>query len=384
MAEDWWVPSLKLVSDSGFLQSLKDYDKDNIDPKKIGKIRDQFETNPDFTPEAAKGASAAAEGVCKWVRAMSTYDRVAKVVAPKKAQLAEAEAEFAEVTKQLEGKRAELAEVLAKLKKLEDTLDDLVAKKNALEAQVQDCEDKLVRAEKLIGGLGGEKVRWTEAADELGKTYINVTGDVLLSAAMMAYLGAFTLQFRARMAEPMTQLIKDKKIPASEKISLVKTIGEPVEIREWNIMGLPSDNFSAENGIMVKGAARWPLAIDPQGQANKWIRNLEANNELMVIKLNKDDDMRQLETAIQFGNPVLLENVGEELDPVIEPILLKQTFKQGGSLVIKLGESVLDYSLDFKFYITTKLRNPHYLPETQVKVTLLNFMITPAGLQAQA
>jgi len=149
-------------------------------------------------------------------------------------------------------------------------------------------------------------------------------------------------------------------------------------------MGLPSDNFSAENGIMVKfGAARWPLAIDPQGQANKWIRNLEANNELMVIKLNKDDDMRQLETAIQFGNPVLLENVGEELDPVIEPILLKQTFKQGGSLVIKLGESVLDYSLDFKFYITTKLRNPHYLPETQVKVTLLNFMITPAGLQDQ-
>lgn len=231
--------------------------------------------------------------------------------------------------------------------------------------------------------LGEKKTRWTEAAELLGQKYVLCTGDVLLSAAMVAYLGAFTLSFRERMAGPMTNLIKEKNIPASDHISLVHTIGDPVEIRDWNIQGLPTDNFSAENGIMVKGASRWPLCIDPQGQANKWIRNLESNNKLIVIKLNKDDDMRQLESAIQFGQPVLLENVGEEMDPVIEPILLKQTFKQGGSLVIRLGEATLDYSLDFKFYITTKLRNPHYLPETQVKVTLLNFMITPDGLQDQ-
>ena len=75
--------------------------------------------------------------------------------------------------------------------------------------------------------------------------------------------------------------------------------------------------------------------------------------------------------------------MGEALDPVIEPILLKQTFKQGGSLVIRLGEAILDYSTDFKLYITTKIANPHYLPEAQVKVTLLNFMITPDGLREQ-
>ena len=66
---------------------------------------------------------------------------------------------------------------------------------------------------------------------------------------------------------------------------------------------------------------------------------------------------------------VLLENIQEELDPILESLLLKQTFKQGGSLCIKLGDSTIEYSYDFKFYITTKLRNPHYLPETSVKVT---------------
>jgi len=383
MEEDFWDPSLKLVSDSNFIQTLRDYDKDNIDPKKMKILREEFVTNPDFNPTTAKGASAAAEGVCKWCLAMDTYDRVFKFVAPKRIQLAQAESEYAEVMTLLKGKQAELAEVLGKLAKLEATLLDLIRKKETLEKQVQDCKDKLDRAEQLIGGLGGEKSRWTETAQKLAVVYTNVTGDVLLSAGMVAYLGAFTLSYRQKFSHDMTALIHSKKIPAAEHISLVATIGEPVEIREWNIQGLPTDNFSAENGIMVKGAQRWPLCIDPQGQANKWIRNLEADNRLIVIKLNKDNDMQLLESAIQFGQPVLLENVSQELDPVIEPILLKQTFKQGGSLVIKLGESILDYSLDFKFYLTTKMRNPHYLPETQVKVMLLNFMITPDGLQDQ-
>lgn len=80
---------------------------------------------------------------------------------------------------------------------------------------------------------------------------------------------------------------------------------------------------------------------------------------------------------------VLLENIGEDLDPVLEPLLLKQTFRQGGMTCIKLGDSTIEYSQDFRFYITTKLRSPHYLPETSVKVTLVNFMITPAGLEDQ-
>merc|ERR1719379_2770021 len=82
-------------------------------------------------------------------------------------------------------------------------------------------------------------------------------------------------------------------------------------------------------------------------------------------------------------SPVLLENVGEELDSILEPVLLKQTFKQGGTMCIRLGDTTIEYSKDFRLYITTKLPNPHYLPETAVKVTLLNFMITPAGLEDQ-
>jgi len=50
---------------------------------------------------------------------------------------------------------------------------------------------------------------------------------------------------------------------------------------------------------------------------------------------------------------------------------------------MKLGDNVVEYNKDFRFYITTRMRNPHYLPEISVKVVLLNFMITPQGLEDQ-
>lgn len=154
-------------------------------------------------------------------------------------------------------------------------------------------------------------------------------------------------------------------------------------MRSWLIHGLPADKFSIENGIIVKSANRWPLMIDPQVQANKWIKSLEKENKLTVIKLTDPNYTRILENSIQFGFPVLLENILEDLDAILEPILLKNLFVQSGVTCIKFADTVLEYNQDFRFYITTRLRNPHYLPELAVKVSLLNFMITPQGLKDQ-
>lgn len=88
----------------------------------------------------------------------------------------------------------------------------------------------------------------------------------------------------------------------------------------------------------------------------------------LIIQLSDPGYMRTLESAVQFGKPVLLENVRDTLDATLEPLLLRQTFKQGGSMCIKLGDSVIEYSEKFRFFITTKLRNPHYAPEICVKV----------------
>ena len=89
--------------------------------------------------------------------------------------------------------------------------------------------------------------------------------------------------------------------------------------------------------------------------ANKWIRNMENKNGLKVIKLTDLNYMRTVESCVQFGSPVLLENVGEEIDPTLEPLLLKQTFKQGGTFffvfsVLQLMTFLVDNLLLSSFF----------------------------------
>ncbi|KAF7280376.1 hypothetical protein GWI33_006107 [Rhynchophorus ferrugineus] len=381
--EDYWGPSKKVLGDMKFLEGLINFDKDNIPPRIMAKLKDQILNDENFDPDKVKTASSAAEGICKWVIAISKYDKVAKVVAPKKAALAVAEEQFNTAMASLEIKRAQLREAREKVAKLEERLAQEKKKFQTLTDEVNLCTLKLQRAEELIGGLGGEKDRWKNTAEALGERYNMLVGDILVSAGIVAYLGAFTMQFRASQIESWVSQLINYGIVTTKDFQLTQILGEPVVIRQWNIYGLPTDNFSIENGIIISNARRYALMIDPQGQANKWIKNMERSNNLAIIRLNQLDYVRILENAIQFGQPVLLENVGQELDPILEPVLAQQVFKQGGALCLKLGDSVVEYSSEFKLYITTKLRNPHYLPEVAVKVTLVNFMITKAGLEDQ-
>jgi len=175
-------------------------------------------------------------------------------------------------------------------------------------------------------------------------------------------------------------------ITHSEDADLIHILGEPVTIQQWSVCGLPNDNLSVENGIIIDSSRRWALCIDPQRQANKYIKlygKAVSSAGMNVCKPSDPNVMMTLELGVQFGRWVLLENIGESLDPALEPILQQQKVKDGSSWVIKLGDKTVNYDDKFRFFLTTTLANPHYSPETSVKVSILNFAITPEGLQDQ-
>lgn len=132
-------------------------------------------------------------------------------------------------------KQAELKKVQDKVDVLEKDLRETQARKKQLEEEVDDCTQKLERAQKLIGGLGGEKVRWSETAASLKDVYTNLTGDVLVSSGMIAYLGAFTAAFRTKISEDWVNICQENKVPSSERFSMRDVLGDPVKIRQWTI-----------------------------------------------------------------------------------------------------------------------------------------------------
>jgi dynein heavy chain, axonemal len=261
--EDYWENAKKLLMEADFLEKLRTYDKDNIDAKIIAAIQ-PYLSNPEFEPDKVLQASKAAHGLCCWVRAMDSYNRVVKVVEPKRKRLAEAEAELAVVMGALGEKQAALKEVLDKLAALDADVEEKKAKKSQLEHEVYMCTVKLDRAQKLIQGLGGEKVRWSQSAENLGQQLQKLTGDVLLAAAQVAYLGPFTASYRKQATGSWIESAERHGVHCSPGYTLAAVLGNPVTIRQWNVWGLPKDEFSTENGITMECGRRWPLCIDPQ------------------------------------------------------------------------------------------------------------------------
>lgn len=127
---------------------------------------------------------------------------------------------------------------------------------------------------------------------------------------------------------------------------------------------------------MIQKSIKFPLFVDPQGQGNKFIKNMHAKDDLAICKLTTSNLQRILENVIQFGKPLLIENVGETMDSMLFPILSKNTITSGNRKLIKLGDSTIDYDENFKLYLTSKLETPHYTPIISTKVVLINFAIT--------
>jgi dynein heavy chain len=387
MVDDYWGPTKRILGDPKFVENMSTFDKDNIPAKTAKLIRDKYLSNSDINPDKTKSNLVAMDSCSralnKWVIAIDMYEKVAKNVAPKREALVKAEGDYQESLEQLNKKKANLREAQEKLKAVHDDLQQKKQKKAELENEVDLCTRKLERAEQLITGFGGEREKWSETSKKLEKKLNQLTGDILLAVGTVAYLGTFPDIERQNQIEKWQKKALELKVPYSEDYSLQGTLGNQNTIQSWYMNGLLRDNLSTDNGIILSTAERWVLMVDPQDIANRWIKTMEKQKNLSVLKQSDKDFLRSLENCIQFGTPVLLENVGESLDPALEPLLQKQTFQQGGSVCIKLGESTIEYSKDFRMYITTRLKNPHFPPETTAKIAMVNFSISKDGLVDQ-
>merc|ERR1719409_2042926 len=247
-----WDEGLKVLSNANLIDDLKKYDKDAVavDKKLTNKLQKYIKME-DFVKDKVSKVSKAATSLCMWVRAMDVYGRVSREIEPKKLKLADAEAAKAKAEGTAAEKRRELNAVQAKVAKLEADLEAAKKKAKKLEDDMETATLKLGRAEKLLAGLGEEAVRWEQASKELETSLSFLVGNVVVAAGFIAYIGPFTMQYRTELVALWVAKCVELELHGDPEWALQTVLGDPAEIREWNIWGLPTDTLSTDNAIVL-------------------------------------------------------------------------------------------------------------------------------------
>lgn len=117
-------------------------------------------------------------------------------------------------------------------------------------------------------------------------------------------------------------------IPITEGLDSLSLLTDDTTIALWQNEGLPSDRMSIENATILSNSDRWPLMIDPQLQGVKWIKQ-KYGDDLKVIRLGQKGYLDVIEKGLNKGQIVLIENIGENLDPVLDPLIGRNLIKKG-------------------------------------------------------
>ncbi|XP_030612273.1 dynein heavy chain 5, axonemal [Archocentrus centrarchus] len=377
-----WAEAMKLMQNSAFLSMLLNFSKDSITEEVVELLAPYLDMD-DYNMETAKRICGNVAGLCSWTQAMVDFFSINKEVLPLKANLAKqearllvAQAELAKAQEQLDAKQQELDAVQA-------LYDAAMKEKQDLQDDAQACRQKMANARALIDGLGGEKVRWTDSSAGFQTQIKHLVGDVLLATGFLSYAGPFNQEYRSLLLKLWKKEMEEKLIPFSAELNVIGLLVDNATVSEWNLQGLPSDDLSIQNGIVVTKASRYPLLIDPQGQGKTWIQNRERDQQLQVTSLNHKYFRSHLEDSLSLGRPLLLEDVGEELDPVLDNILDKNYIKSGSTYKVKVGDKEVDVMKGFTLYITTKMANPAYSPEVSARTAVVDFTVTQRGLEDQ-
>ena len=327
-----WDRAQKMMANvDQFKQRLQSFRGEDITDDEIAKLN-PFLENPMFTVEVMKTKSAAAANLCNWVVNIVKFNRIYVKVKPLMDSLEAARAAKAKAEASLAAAMAIVAAVDAKLKGLGEKFQVATEEKALVEEQAAAGTARLGLAERLVGGLSSENDRWAKEIDNLKENSTTLIGDCMLAAGFVSYVGAFDQQNReALWKDTWTPDLEERKIPLTKGVDPLSMLTNDGNNAKMISEGLPADRISIENGSMITNCKRWPLLIDPQTQGIKWLRQKEEANGLQVFQLNQKGWQRKVEQAITNGQVIIIENLGEDIDATMDPVLSRAIYKKVGT-----------------------------------------------------
>ncbi|XP_055639411.1 dynein axonemal heavy chain 2-like isoform X2 [Toxorhynchites rutilus septentrionalis] len=309
--EPTWAESKRQLGEQKFLDTLRNFDKNNIAEKTL-KIIGSYVRNPELEPNKVGTVSKAAKSLILWVRAIENYGKVYRFVGPKIRKMEDARASLLEKQlslREAERKMMELAEKLAILRK---EYEIKMKCKEELEEAARQMALKLERARSLVNSLSNERERWMETVEGLQREYSRAIGDALLAAGSIVYFGTLPIDSRDTLKMQWKVDLEALELSFTENFSLFNFFYQPDDLQNWQDCGLPVDDFCIENAtIVLNSVSRIPLAIDPQGEIQRWLLKLHIFSELTILRWNFNENISEgiIATAIREQKTILIYNM---------------------------------------------------------------------------
>lgn len=258
----------------------------------------------------------------------------------------------------------------------------LISQAQAIKTDLENVQAKVDRSIALLKSLNIERERWESTSETFKSQMSTIVGDVLLSAAFIAYGGYFDQHYRLNLFTTWSQHLQAASIQYRADIARTEYLSNPDERLRWQANALPTDDLCTENAIMLKRFNRYPLIIDPSGQATTFLLNEYAGKKITKTSFLDDSFRKNLESALRFGNPLLVQDV-ENYDPILNPVLNRELRRTGGRVLITLGDQDIDLSPSFVIFLSTRDPTVEFPPDICSRVTFVNFTVTRSSLQSQ-
>ncbi|KAG9314682.1 ATP-binding dynein motor region D5-domain-containing protein [Chiua virens] len=318
-----------------------------------------------------------------WVLAQVRFSEILDKVEPLRNEVQSLETQAEMTKKQAAQIITIVAELEAKIVKYKEEYALLISETQAIKSEMERVQSKVDRSMNLLESLSSEKGRWESGSRTFDAEMSTIVGDVLLSAAFLAYGGFFDQHYREVMWQDWSNHLLEANVKFKPELSLTEYLSTADDRLSWQSKSLPADNLTTENAIMLKRFNRYPLIIDPTGQATTFLLNEYKERKITVTSFLDEAFLKVLESALRFGNPILIQDV-EHLDPILNAVLNKEIRRTGGRVLIRIGNQDIDFSPAFTMFLSTRDPSVEFSPDICSRVTFVNFTMTRSSLQSQS
>lgn len=381
---DGWRSVQIIIRRDDFIQRIVNFDTAAQMTKQLREnMKKDFLSRPSYNFETVQRASKACGPLVKWAIAQVRFSEILDKVEPLRNEVQSLETQAEETKQQAKAIIKMIAELEAKIAKYKDEYALLISDIQAIKFEMERVQSKVDRSMKLLESLSSERGRWEAGSRTFDVEMSTIVGDVLLSAAFLAYGGFFDQHYREVMWQEWSNHLTEANIKYKPELSFTEYLSTADDRLSWQSKSLPSDNLTTENAIMLKRFNRYPLIIDPTGQATTFLLNEYKNRKITVTSFLDEAFLKVLESALRFGNPLLIQDV-EHLDPILNAVLNREIRRTGGRVLIRLGSQDIDFSPSFTMFLSTRDPSVEFSPDICSRVTFVNFTMTRSSLQSQA